>query len=105
MTTFRQSFIRFIFFLMSIQLIHLGSALPLILMKAAPISQMLSDEDNSAEETESQSFSKVVDQETIAHFDFTIFNLTLVKFIHFNSKYKVLFHPEFTTPPPKYLLT
>ena len=66
---------------------------------------MLTDEDNSSEQTESSSFSKVVDQESTAHFDFTISNLTLVKFIHFNSKDKVLFHPEFTTPPPQYLLT
>ncbi len=72
--------------------------------KADPNNQMLSDKDDSSEQAESFSYFKIIDQETSVHFDFNISNLELVRFMNFNTKHKVLFHPEFSTPPPKFLM-
>lgn len=117
MYTFKFNLVRILFFLMSIQVMFASVNLPLFFnisttfsasenssKKVDPNNQMLSDNDDSSEQNESFSYFKIVDQETSAHFNFNICNLELVKFIYFNTKHKVLFHPEFSTPPPKYLM-
>ena len=63
--------------------------------------QMMTDEDDSSERTEFSSFSKVIDQETAIHYNFNFSRTELIKFLQFNSKDKIQFHPEFSTPPPK----
>lgn len=63
--------------------------------------KMMTDKDDSSEQTETSLFSKVIDQETPLHFKFSFSQTELVKFLYFNSKNKIQFHPEFSTPPPK----
>jgi hypothetical protein len=65
--------------------------------------QLISDEDEGSEQTEFSSFSKVIDQETAIYINFNFSRAESVKFLHYNSKDKVQYHPEFSTPPPKNL--
>lgn len=125
MGSIKTSIIRVVFFMMSIQLVLTGAVMPLITTNASgsfivnitshstpePSSkkqdasnQDFSDEDDNTAQTESFDYAKIIDQDSTVHFDFNITKLELVKFIYFNSKDKVLFHPEFSTPPPKYIL-
>lgn len=106
-----------IFAVLSMQILLTGIAMPLIMGNNLNVEYSSSEkeqkkdsnnhipvnEDEAEGQFEVSNFVKVIDQISATHFSFESSASETVKFVLYNSKDKIQFHPEFSTPPPKLL--